>query len=302
MTELLLPVLSVPDEAASVAGVIGSPVQHSLSPALHNAAIAACGLDMTYVAWEVPPGECEAALAQMRADSRIVGMSVTMPHKQAAAAACDELSPLAAALGAVNCVRRAQGPGARREFDAPARLVGENTDGSGFVEWLRVDLALDPAALDVALIGAGGAASAVAAALACAGARVEVVNRTHAAAARVAQQSNEIASQLASGGTCEAVEEPRDAVASAQVVVNATPLGMNPADPLPFDVEWLRADHLVVDLIYHPAETPLLAAAKEKAKKSANGTGMLLFQAAEQFTLWTGRPAAIDAMRAAVGL
>lgn len=290
--------LSLPDDAAAVAGVIGWPVRHSLSPALHNAAFRASGLDVAYVAWEVPPGECEAALDQMRADDRIVGMSVTMPHKQAAAAACDELSPLAAALGAVNCVRR--GP-------SSDHLVGENTDGTGFVNWLVTSWRVEPVGLTVAVVGAGGAASAVSAALTCAGAHVKVVNRTHSAAARLAAVANELATRSAeasdhSPGVCEAVVELADAVASSQVVVNATSLGMQPSDPLPVDAALLRPDHFVVDLIYHPARTPLLEVAEKKAKKIANGTGMLLFQAAEQFALWTGRPGAIDAMAAAVGL
>lgn len=296
-----------PSGDTKVAGVIGDPVRHSLSPALHNAAFAHLGLDWVYVAFEVPAGQGADAVAAMRVLG-VEGLSVTMPHKDAVAAACDELSPAAALLGAVNCVRR--------DGD---RLIGENTDGAGLLRSLRTQAGLDPAGLHTAVLGAGGAARAVIVALAAAGASVTVVNRSPDAAARAAEvgraaaeaagapagtaavaASTGTAAVAASAGTA-AVGDP-EAVRDAAVVVNATSLGMADDDPLPLDPALLRSDQVVVDLIYRPARTPLLEAAAHAGATTLNGVGMLLFQAAEQFTMWTGHDAPVDVMAAAVGL
>ncbi len=283
----------VPTGSTRVAGVIGDPVRHSLSPALHNAAFAELGLDWTYLAFEVPAGQGADAVAAMRTLG-IDGLSVTMPHKDAVAAAVDELSPAAALLGAVNCVRR--------DSD---RLIGENTDGAGFLRSLRTQAGIDPAGLRVVVLGAGGAARAVIVALAAEGALVTVVNRSPDAAARAAALGAE-----AGGAAAEALGERSgsaavggvEAVRDADVVVNVTPLGMTEGDPLPIDPALLSDSHIVVDLIYRPERTPLLTAAARAGATTLNGVGMLLYQAAEQFTMWTGHDAPVDAMAAAVGL
>jgi len=283
----------VPTGSTRVAGVIGDPVRHSLSPALHNAAFAELGLDWTYLAFEVPVGRGADAVAAMRALG-IEGLSVTMPHKDTVAAAVDELSPAAALLGAANCVRR--------DGD---RLIGENTDGTGFLRSLRTQAGVDPAGLRTVVLGAGGAARAVIVALAAEGALVTVVNRSPDAAARAAALGGE-----AGGATAEALGErsgsaavgDAEAARDADVVVNATPLGMTDSDPLPVDPALLSDSQIVVDLIYRPERTPLLEAAAEAGATTLNGVGMLLYQAAEQFTMWTGHDAPVDAMAAAVGL
>lgn len=283
----------VPTGSTRVAGVIGDPVRHSLSPALHNAAFAELGLDWTYLAFEVPAGQGADAVAAMRTLG-IDGLSVTMPHKDAVAAAVDALSPAAALLGAVNCVRR--------DGD---RLIGENTDGAGFLRSLRTQAGVDPAGLRVVVLGAGGAARAVIVALAAEGALVTVVNRSPDAAARAAALGAE-----AGGAAAEALGERSgsaavggvEAVRDADVVVNATPLGMTEGDPLPIDAALLSDGQIVVDLIYRPERTSLLDAAARAGAMTLNGVGMLLYQAAEQFTMWTGHDAPVDAMAAAVGL
>ncbi|WP_420439420.1 shikimate dehydrogenase [Candidatus Poriferisodalis sp.] len=282
-----------PSGETRVAGVIGDPVRHSLSPALHNAAFAELRLDWTYVAFEVPVGRGGEAVAAM-AVLGIEGLSVTMPHKRDAAEACDELSPAAALLGAVNCVRR--------DGD---RIIGENTDGAGLLRSLRIQAGVDPAGLHAVVLGAGGAARAVIVALAAEGASVTVVNRSPEAAERAAAlgASAGAAAAGASGapvGTAT-VGGPR-AVRDADVVVNATPLGMTRGDPLPIDPALVRDGQIVVDLIYRPERTPLLEAAAQAGATTLNGTGMLLYQAAEQFSMWTGHDAPVDAMAAAVGL
>ena len=280
----------VPTGSTRVAGVIGDPVHHSLSPALHNAAFARLGLDWTYVAFKTPAGRAADALAAMRVLG-IEGLSVTMPHKRDAAVACDELSPAAELLGAANCVRR--------DGD---RLIGENTDGAGFLRSLRVQAGLEPVGLHAVVFGAGGAARAAIVDLVRAGASVTIVNRSAEAAVRAAQLGARAGGTAGVAATSQAMVGSPNAVRDADLVINATPLGMSATDPLPMDPSLLRRDQVVVDFIYRPALTPLLEAAAEAGAVTLNGTGMLLYQAAEQFKMWTGRDAPIAAMASAVGL
>ncbi|HCB37170.1 MAG TPA: shikimate dehydrogenase [Acidimicrobiaceae bacterium] len=276
----------------TVAGVIGRPIGHSLSPTLFNAAFAHLGLDWTFAAWDVAPGDGEAAVRAMTTLD-IAGLSVTMPHKHDALRGCDELDARAAALGAVNCVAARAGV-----------LRGFNTDGDGLVAALRAELGLTLRGLPTAVVGAGGAGRSAALALAEAGARVLVANRSAAAAQSAAQVVGEWLSTAAGAGpgSCAVADSAAEAVASSTLVVQATPLGMADDDPLPFDPALLTDSHVVVDLIYSPAETRLLAAAKSRGAATANGVGMLLYQAAEQFRIWTGETAPVDVMRSAVGL
>ncbi len=270
--------------ATRVAGVIGSPVRHSLSPAIFNAAFAAGGLDWAYLAFEVPEGAGGLAMAGMRALG-IDGLSVTMPHKAAVIDALDEVSGDAGALGAVNCVQRTGG-----------RLVGHNTDGPGLVDALRFDEGIDIAGQRFAVLGAGGAARAVVRALGAEGAAaVVVVNRSPGPA--------ELAAGLA--GAVGTVGRPQD-VADADVVVNATPLGMGVVvttagepEPLPVDPSLLQVGQVVVDLVYHPTVTPLIAQARARGLRAVNGLGMLIHQAAHAFRLWTSEEPPLEVMSAA---
>lgn len=267
--------------ATRVAAVIGSPVRHSRSPALVNAAFAQLGLDWRFVAFEVAAGEGAAAVAAMRTLG-LGGLSVTMPHKADVIAALDRCSPAATALGAVNCIAW--------EGD---ELVGHNTDGDGLVRSLAVDHGVAVAGRRCAVLGAGGAARSVVRALADAGASsVAVVNRTEAravAAAELAGPVGEVA--------------PPDAVADAEVVVNATSVGMGaePGDAaaVPIDVGLLGPDHVVVDLVYQPLETPLLVAAAARGARTVDGLGMLVHQAALAVGRWTGEDPDISVMAAA---
>jgi shikimate dehydrogenase len=263
-----------------IAGVIGDPVAHSASPALHNAGYAALGLDYVYVAFPVPAGRGGDAVRAMPVLG-LVGLNVTMPHKADAARACDELSPDASVLGAVNTViARPDG-----------RLWGDSTDGEGFVRALRDD-GIEPDGRSVLVLGAGGAARAVVLALGRHGARVVVAARRLDAAVDAAA--------LAPDGEGRGYDGLDSCVARVDVVVNATPLGMH-GEPPPFDPAVLRADHAVIDLVYHPARTPLLAEAQARGVRvAANGLGMLVHQAALAFRAMTGRDAPLDAMRAAV--
>ena len=265
-----------PTAASTVVGVIGDPVTHSLSPLLHNTAFGALGLDWVSVGFPVRHGDGPAAVEGLRALG-VRGLSVTMPHKAAVAGAVDELTPVAEELGAVNCVRW-----------VGDRLVGDNTDGAGFLESLRRGVGFDPADRRCLVVGAGGAARAVVLALAGAGAaEVVVVNRT--------PERAETAAALAGGrgrsGTAE------DA-ARADLVVEATPAGMDGLDevaPL-VDAGSLRPGQVAVDLVYHPPTTPWLAAAAAAGATTLGGLGMLVHQAAAQLQLWTGTAPPVAAM------
>ncbi|MEA2705011.1 MAG: shikimate dehydrogenase [Actinomycetota bacterium] len=275
-----------PGPDTRLAAVIGSPVRHSRSPAIHNAAFRALGLDWVYLAFEVAPGEVADALGGMRALG-IAGLSVTIPHKEAAAAVVDELSATARALGAANTI----------VVHEDGVLFGENTDAAGFLASLG-DAGVDPRGQRCVVRGAGGAARAVVWALAVAGAdEVAVVPGRHASRA-------EATARLA--GVVGRVGDSSD-VGAARIVVNATPLGMaqgsSPVQPrgaadLPFDPESLGPGQVVVDLVPSPT-TALLEAAAARGAAVVDGLGMLVHQGALAFQLWTGREAPFDVMRAA---
>ncbi|HEV7862774.1 MAG TPA: shikimate dehydrogenase [Acidimicrobiia bacterium] len=279
-----------------VVGVIGDPVAHSLSPTLHNAAFEALGLDWVYVAFPVPRGRGAGAVAAVPALG-LAGLNVTMPHKEDVAGACDELTPDAAALRSVNTV-----------LSLPdGQTLGDSTDGPGFLDALAED-GIAVAGRPVLVLGAGGAARAVVLALGRAGAEVTVAARRpdaaeSAAALAPAARAVPLGALAPPTGSRPAARPWAGGVvdpAVFSVVVNATPLGMSGGDPLPVDPQALHADQAVVDLVYHPADTPLLTAARARGAVAVNGLGMLLHQAARSFTLWTGQSAPLDAMRAAV--
>ena len=261
-----------------VAAVIGHPVRHSISPVIHNAAFRALDLDWVFTAFEVAPGRAAAAVEGAR-DLGLAGLSVTMPHKADVVRALDRLTSTAQALGAVNTVVR----------NGAQELVGDNTDGAGFLDALRTDEGFDPAGKRCLVVGAGGAARAVVLALAGAGAAAIVIaNRTSARA--------EEAAALAPGVARAGSPEDADGV---DLVVNATPQGMAGDLSLPVRAAALGPGQLVVDLVYHPALTPLVEAARERGAAATNGLGMLIHQAAHAFRLWTGEDPPLEVMSAA---
>jgi shikimate dehydrogenase len=282
--------------ATAVVGVIGDPVAHSLSPLLHNTAFAELGLDWVSVGFRVPTGLAAAALQGARAMG-IRGLSVTMPHKEAVADLVDRKTPVAERLGAVNCVVFAgTGTGTGTGTGAEGGLggcLGDNTDGPGLVAALRRGLHFEPRDRHCLVVGAGGAARAVVAALADAGAaEVVVVNRT--------AERGVAAAALA--GVVGRTGVPADAT-GCDLVVNATPLGMaGTADQAdqggawPIDPELVGPGHTVIDLVYHPALTPWLQAAQDRGAVVANGRGMLVHQAALQLATWTGLEPPVAAM------
>jgi shikimate dehydrogenase len=261
-----------------VAGVIGDPVRHSISPAIHNAAFAAEELDWVFLAFEVADGDAPAAIAGARALG-IDGLSGTMPHKATVGEALDRLSPTAEKLGAVNAIVR-----------EGTEFVGHNTDGAGLIDALAYDEGFDVAGKKCVVLGAGGAARAVILAIGEAGAEdIVVVNRTAVNAERAA----------ALGGSAARIGTEAD-VFGADLVVNATPIGMiGHAEQSAVEPALFQPDQLVVDLVYAPPITPTIQAARDAGAHAVGGLGMLVHQAAHAFTLWTGHPAPFPAMSAA---
>ena len=260
--------------ATRVVGIIGDPVAHSRSPAMHNAAFDALGLDWVYVAFPVTRGDGAAAVRAVTTLG-LAGLNVTMPHKADAAGACDDLASEASALGAVNTVVNSGGT-----------LVGHSTDGNGFLRALD-DEGIEVAGRRVLVVGAGGAARAITHALGRAGAHVTVAARRPEAARSAAS--------LAPDG--DAVGLDGIAVEGFDVVVNATPLGMNGEAP-PFDTAKLHTSQFVYDTVF-PVETPLLRGARARGLRAAGGLDMLVHQGALSFSLWTDLEPPLDVMRAA---
>jgi len=246
--------------------LLGDPVSRSLSPVMQNAAFQALGIDCRYALREVSRADFAAAMAELRGDERIVGANVTIPHKESAIAFLDDLDPLAARIGAVNTISR-QG----------ARLKGWNTDVEGFRRALDEQIPF-PArgggqggGFRVAIIGAGGAARAVAAALQPV-ADIWVIARNLEQAQRLCRDL-----EIERGGPLE-MDHMKQTVARADLVVNATPADLPPPS-------WLRRDQRLFDL---------------RSRRSAEGRAMLLHQGAASFEIWTGRKAPLNVMRAAL--
>ncbi len=266
----------------NMVGLIGWPVEHSLSPAMHNAAFASLGLSWRYTLLPTPPGEVAAVLRRLRREFR--GANVTVPHKQAVMPHLDAIDETAQAIGAVNTIVVREG-----------RLIGYNTDGDGFLAALR-EAGWEAKGRRALILGAGGAARAVVYALARSGCAVAIHNRTPDRAARLA------AAMRSLGLAVRSLPALTDAALDDfDLLVNATPLGMWPhtdASPWPESLP-LPAHWTVFDLVYNPAETRLLARARAAGARPVGGLGMLVHQGALAFALWTGRPAPAEVMRRA---
>ena len=268
--------MNVPITATTrLAAVIGSPVRHSLSPALHNAVFEASGLDWRFLAFEVAPGNGARAVEAMQTLG-IGGYAVTMPHKADVAAAVDEIDPASAALGSVNTVA----------LRPDGSTFGASTDGAGFVESVR-NVGFELPGARIVVLGAGGAARAIVDALGRAGVDdIAIVNRTRSSA--------ESAAELADVAR---VGELSD-LARAGLLVNATSIGMG-SDDSPLEVGLLRSDLAVADIVYHPLDTLLLRSAAAIGGLTIDGLGMLVHQAVLQQELWTGQRPDAAVMRAA---
>ena len=266
--------------AARVAGVIGWPVAHSRSPRLHGHWLRRHGIDGAYVPLPVPPESLADAVRGLRA-AGFRGVNVTLPHKVAVMALCDRLDGAARRIGAVNTL-----------VFGPDGIEGRNTDGTGFVASLEADGGAVPGGAAL-LLGAGGGARAIAAALRDRGMAVTVCNRSPARAAA-------LAGALPGVETLPWDERARH-LAGFGLLVNTTQLGMAGQPPLDLPLEGAAPDLVVADIVYVPLETPLLHAARARGLRTVGGIGMLLHQAAPGFAAWFGVAPAVDqALRDAV--
>jgi shikimate dehydrogenase len=260
-------------------GIMGWPVAHSLSPAIHNAAFRALDLDWIYVPLPVRPSAVPRALEGLTALG-FAGVNVTMPHKTAVADLIEDLSDDARRLRAVNTV----------VVDGTI-LRGHNTDAPGFDRFLRRDAAFDPAGRRALIFGAGGASRACALALAHGGAASLII------AARDPSRVGDLSSAIDGMGTdVRAIAFDDAAGIEADLIVNATPLGARD-ESLPVPV--MHTTSVVIDLLYQPAVTPLQTQAREAGATVFGGIGLLLHQAALSFELWTGQQPPLEVMSAA---
>ena len=270
-------------------GILGFPLKHSLSPIFQQAALDYYGLDMRYEVWEVDGAALAARMARIRREGQFLGANVTIPHKELVLPFLDGLDDTARGIGAVNTI-----------IKEPGRLIGYNTDAPGFLRSLT-EVGFDVQGKRAVILGAGGAARAVAWALLKAGvSRLTLFNRTPMRASELALQ---LTADLAPEQQVAAL--PLEAVvmaptlAQAQLVVNATSVGLrhSPVEgQFPLPPALIPQDALIYDLVYNPVETPLIKLAKEKGARTMSGLSMLIHQGALSFEKWTGRPAPVEVM------
>ncbi|MEK7795627.1 MAG: shikimate dehydrogenase [Candidatus Hydrogenedentota bacterium] len=275
------------DAHTRLCAVIGKPVSQSLSPAIHNAAFAALGLNYSYSAFEIE--DVAAFLTELRAMPSFRGVSVTIPHKLAVIPHLDELDPMAARVGSVNTITNDNG-----------RLIGATTDGPGALRAFARE-GIDLAGKRVLFLGAGGAVRAVACAVADTPGveRVTLLARDPAKADALATILGRATGRVIEPGSL--ASDLAKALMSHDVIVNGTPVGMTPksVQQSPIPSQLLRPDHVVFDMVYKPNETRLIREAKAAGCQVVYGIEMLIEQAALQFKRWTGLDAPIEIMRAA---
>lgn len=268
-------------------GIIGYPVRHSLSPAMHNAAFNCLGINAAYLPFEIERKYLKNAINGIRALG-IGGVNVTIPHKEAVIKYLDYVSHEARTIGAVNTI-----------VNKNNKLAGHNTDAYGFTRSLSEDLKFDPERKNIFVIGAGGAAKAAVFALAMGGARRIVL--TDKFDTKALDLACEV--ELKTGCECICLKTDsnglRDMVLNSQLLVNATPVGMKGNDPCVIDPNFLHKGLCVFDLVYN-RDTKLLAASRQKGIRATGGLNMLLHQGGRAFELWTGKRPPLNIMKSAL--
>jgi len=280
-------------------GVFGDPVAHSLSPQMQNAALRAFQINMQYARFHIRANELRSALRFLR-ELDFVGINLTVPHKIAGLSQIDAADESGRHCGAVNTLRLNEN-----------KLIGSNTDGAGFSRAVRSEFSIDLRDLRVMILGAaGGTGHAIAWQCALENCeRLVLVNRTPAKTNALVDRLRRFFAEarvLGPVARLEAVPWDEGAVrtqlADIDLIVNATPLGMNPSDPAPIPARLLAPHHIVFDCVYRSSKTALLRAADEAGARGVNGLSMLLHQGALSFSLWFNREAPIEAMRSAIAL
>jgi len=280
-------------------GVFGDPVAHSLSPQMQNAALGAFKINVQYARFHIRPNELRAALGFVR-ELDFIGLNLTVPHKIAGLTQIDVADESATHCGAVNTVRLHD-----------RKLFGSNTDAEGFSRAVRIEFSIDLRDLRVMILGAGGG-TGHAIAWQCAlenCERLVLVNRTPTKTSRLMERLRPFFAEprvLGPVARFEAVRWDEAAVrsqlADIDLIVNATPVGMNPSDPAPIPARLLAPHHIVFDCVYGQSKTALLRAADEAGARGANGLSMLRHQGALSFSTWFNREAPIEIMRSAIAL
>jgi shikimate dehydrogenase len=280
-------------------GIVGDPVAHSLSPQMQNAALRACEINMQYGWFHIRANELRSALRFLR-QLNFVGINLTVPHKIAGFAQIDATDESASRCGAVNTVRLHD-----------QKLIGSNTDAEGFSRAVRTEFSIDLRDLRVMILGAGGG-TGHAIAWQCAlenCERLVLVNRTPAKTTALVERLRPFFAESRVLGPVARLETVaweesaiRAQLADIDLIVNATPLGMNPSDPVPIPARLLAPHHIVFDCVYGPSKTAFVRAADEAGARSANGLSMLLHQGALSFSIWFNREPPIEAMRSAIAL
>ncbi len=267
-----------------VVGIFGDPVEHSISPFIHNASFEAMGLDYVYVPFRVRKDRLSHCVDAIRALD-IKGVNVTIPHKEAIMAYLDELDHEAEEIGAVNTVVNTRG-----------RLKGYNTDSQGYLNSLTEETGFNPTGKNIVVIGAGGAGRAVVYGLAKKKPRrLVIANRTPERAQALAR---EVSKKYTSTELVATGLNIKDYLGDCHLLVNATSVGMQGGKKGPVvSIEGLPEDAIVSDIVYKPLDTPLIAEAERLGLRVHRGLGMLVHQAALSFELWTGKRPSIDAMR-----
>ncbi len=270
-------------------GIFGFPISHSASPVMHDAAFQALKLDGSYTAFEIIPKNIKKAVEAIRL-LNFTGINVTVPFKEKVLPWLDELSPEARLIGAVNTIHCVKG-----------RLIGFNTDAKGFQMALQEDWGDSLKGKNLCLIGAGGAARAVAVQASLVGIKkLIIVNRNQTRLKKLMMHLHENFPRLEIVGLKSDSKSLQKEILLADCIVNATSLGMKTQDPLPIPISWLSKKTYVYDLIYRPFQTRFVKEAIRQGCHASGGLGMLLYQGALSFEIWTGRKAPVKIMQAAL--
>jgi shikimate dehydrogenase len=275
-----------------IVGVIGDPVEHSRSPQMHNAAFAKAGLDYVYVPFHVRPDDLADAIAGFKAIN-VVGINVTLPHKQAVIRSVTSISREAELIGAVNTLTFVEG-----------NIYGDNTDAPGVLKALEEDgnMSGSPVGENVVVLGAGGAARAVVVALALRGvASITIANRTVEKAVSLAEEMDRKTGVSMQGMGLTDERLPL-AVRESKLLVNTATTSMDVTQPLLISADWLQPNTIVYDIVYTPPVTPLMQAATERGCQTLGGIGMLVHQGAIAFEKWTGVTPCTETMHQALSI
>lgn len=260
-------------------GLFGYPVSHTISPKMHNVAFKHLGLDIVYLPFSINPDNLKTAIKSLSAMG-FIGINITVPYKQKVMQYLDEIKSSAKMIGAVNTVLVKGG-----------KLIGYNTDGIGFVRSLERDCHFSLKGKTMFLLGAGGAGRAVAIQSALNGlGRIFIADK-------LTNRAKDLA-RCVPGCKAVVVNKLQEALKKSDIIVNATPIGLHPKDPVSIPPEWIPKGRLVYDLIYNPKKTRLLKNVRKC--KTINGIGMLLYQGASSFEIWTGKKAPVEVMRKAI--